>query len=354
MAGKKKDLTSAALDALPLAVLIADGGGSILVRNAAAKEQLPAGKTIGDVLNVEEDAALSWDDELASLAETPRGLTRRNVPLAGKGERRLLADVHLRLLAGADGQGRGAVLVAVQDVSARVSMERRLSAGERLAAAGQLAGKFAHELNNPLDGVLRYIGLAQRVCKGAAGVKYLEKAHLGLTRMAGVIRNLMAESSAWQPGARCQPIGRLLDEAIIAMNPRAQALGVSVVSDFEDAAAAPVPGDLFQVFCNIIKNALDAMPNGGLLSLRLRGEGARYVVEFVDTGCGMSPEEAGRVFEPFYTTKPHGEGAGLGLAICREILARCGGTIAAGPRPEGGAVVTVTAPMVREEGEPRG
>jgi C4-dicarboxylate-specific signal transduction histidine kinase len=239
------------------------------------------------------------------------------------------------------------VLIAVQDVSARVSMERRLAAGERLAAAGELAGKIAHELNNPLDGVLRYIGLARRVC-GEEAEGYLEKAHVGLTRMAGVIHDLMDQASAWGSSARRQPMGRLLDEAIIAMNPRAQALGVSVVSDLADTAAADMPGNLFQVFCNVIKNALDAMPGGGLLNIRLRIEEGRYVVEFSDTGCGIAPDKAEEIFQPFYTTKPHGEGAGLGLAICREILSRAGGTITAAARGEGGTAVTVTVPIPKD------
>jgi two-component system NtrC family sensor kinase len=107
-----------------------------------------------------------------------------------------------------------------------------------------------------------------------------------------------------------------------------------------------MPGSLFQVFCNIIKNALDAMPAGGLLRVQMRANGRHCVLEFNDTGCGIDPEDAERIFEPFYTTK-RDQGAGLGLAVCRSILQRLGGTISAAPRSGGGTVITVRIPLAR-------
>jgi signal transduction histidine kinase len=87
------------------------------------------------------------------------------------------------------------------------------------------------------------------------------------------------------------------------------------------------------------------MPAGGTLTICQRPGDGECRVEFADTGCGLDPAHADKIFEPFYTTKPPGEGAGLGLAICREILARMGGTITAAARPEGGTLVTVALPV---------
>lgn len=343
MSRNRQEFTSLVFEALPHAVLIVDADGRILSRNAAARAMLPAGEKVDQVLVAGPGASFAWRDELAALAELPRGLVRRSLPLAGTENRRLLVDIHLAQLAGTGGDGRRAVLVVVEDVSARASMERRLAASERLGAAGELAGKVGHELNNPLDGVLRYIGLAERIC-GAKAAEYLGKARTGLVRMSDIVRQLTDEGADWRSGGRRQPIGKLLDEAIAVMDPRAAAAGVSVVCDADDALAE-VPGSIFQVFCNVIKNALDAMPTGGVLNIRLRCDGKQCVAEFADTGCGVPDGRAEMVFQPFYSTKPAGEGAGLGLTICREILSRLGGAVTLANRPEGGAVATVIVPL---------
>jgi signal transduction histidine kinase len=222
-------------------------------------------------------------------------------------------------------------------------MERRVAASERLAGAGEAAAKVAHELNTPLDGVLRYIGLAERAEKDGVA-EHLAKARSGLMRMADIIRELAEQGRAGLGPGQKVAAERLLDEALSVMQPRAQALGVTVVCDLA-GGDSPVVAGLFQVFCNVVKNALDAMPKGGRLLVRMRLAAGALTTAFHDSGVGMRPEDAERVFEPFYTTKPPGEGVGLGLSICREIVARMGGTISAAPRPEGGTVVTVCVPV---------
>jgi len=345
-----QELAAAALGVLPQAAVIVDGKGGVLLRNAAADAMLPAGKRIGELLvDGEGRPVLYWRVELSSLADSAGRATHRGVSLVGRGGRQVLADIHLRVLPKRFGRRRRqlgavqAVLVLVEDVSGRVSMERQLAADERLAAMGQLAAKVAHELNNPLDGVLRYIGLAERAEKPQAA-KHLSKARSGLMRMADIVRGLMEQGREGRSVGQKTPAEKLLDEAVSVMQPRAQALGVAVVCDLA-GGQSPVSSNLFQVFCNVIKNALDAMPNGGVLTVRMRAFEGNLVVEFADTGVGLTEQEAQKVFEPFYTTKAPGEGAGLGLCICREIVTRLGGTIQAAPRKEGGAVITIKLPL---------
>jgi signal transduction histidine kinase len=342
-----REIMSLILDALPQAAMIAARDGRVILRNAGADAMLPGGGDMGAVLGDGQAGQVHWDTEMAALADGAGRLVRRGVNLAGRGSRQLVVDIHYRHLAGLppDLAGGGAcVLVLVEDVSSRLSMERRLAAEERLAATGAVAAKVAHELNNPLDGVLRFLGLAQRQAGQQAG-KHLEQARQGLMRMAQIIRGLLEQGRPWQAAGERSAVHRLLDEAVAAMQPRAQSLGVSVVCDLDGRVQGAAEGSVFQVFCNIIKNALDAMPGGGVLTICLRPAGAQCEVEFADTGCGLSDQEAVRIFEPFYTTKHPSEGSGLGLSICREILARLGGTIAARGRPEGGAAITVRLPL---------
>jgi signal transduction histidine kinase len=357
-----REVMSLILDALPQAAMIAGRDGRIVLRNAGAEATLRGGGDVNSVLGDGEASEVHWDTEMAALADGAGRLVRRGMHLAGKGSRQLVVDIHYRTLpplptnlAPAPAVARGGaavgaephgpfVLVLVEDVSARLSMERRLAAEERLAATGAIAAKIAHELNNPLDGVMRFLGLAQRVAGEQAG-KYLDQARNGLTRMAQIIRGLLDQGRPWQAAGERAPVRRLLDEAAGVMQPRAQSLGVSVVCDFDDRVDGTAEGCVFQVFCNVIKNALDAMPGGGVLTIRLRPAGTQCEIEFADTGCGLTDQEAERIFQPFYTTKPPAEGSGLGLTICREILARLGGTIAARGRGEGGAAFTVRLPL---------
>lgn len=337
-----------ALDALPQAAVVINASGHILLRNRLANEMFPAGGELAGVLQSVAPAEFDWS---YSLSGEPEEFVHRNVCLKSLQGHQITADLYVRHLgklcpeAGSEGNDLSATfLVVVQDVSARITMERRLAATERLAAIGKLSAKVAHELNNPLDGVQRYLGLAQRT-EGEESRGYLRKAHGGLMRMARIIRDLMGQSDG--SGQETSPARGLLDEAITTMQPRAQAQGVIVTVDAVDGEPMLLGSDIFQVFCNVIKNALDAMPEGGQLTVRLYRDGSDCVVEFADTGSGIAPREAQRIFEPFVTSKPSGQGLGLGLAICREIVSKNGGQISAGPRENRGALVTVRLPLLR-------
>jgi signal transduction histidine kinase len=355
---KKKDdgqkLAWLALDLLPQAVLIAQPGGAVVFRNQEAARALPLGDHVSEVLRDGEGVSLDWASDMAALQQELAGLVHPNVSLAGAGDRRLLVDIHMRCLGPQESSSRPAkqdeplVLVVVEDVSLRASAERRLAASERLTAQAKAAARMAHELNNPLDGVLRYVGLAQRLAEGQAG-EHLAAAKDGLMRMAEIIRDML-DASAASRGYR-QSLTQLLDEAVSAFAPRAEALGVRVECNLPTGQAGLVEGAdtavdarMFQVFCNVIKNALDAMPSGGVLAIRTRVSDGQCVLTFADTGCGLTAKQVRHIFEPFYTTKPAGQGIGLGLTISRETVTALGGEIVVAPGAKIGVVVTITLP----------
>ncbi len=319
-----KEMLLVALDALPQAVLLVGRDGAVLWRNAAARTLRPDESQISHLIRVGEDGEH----------------TLRGVSVTGADGRRLTLDVSVRPLVEAGGEDSPLLIVAT-DVSGRVSMERRLATSERMAASGKLAARVAHELNNPLDGVLRYVGLAERLA-GEDARRHLASARSGLRRIAQVIRELRDEGEGDSGAGRRQGVSELLAEAIVAMQPRADALGAAIVCEMDNSETA-TPSGMFQVFCNVIRNSLDAMSDGGLLKIRLASGDDRCVVEFSDNGCGIPPGSEERIFEPFYTTKGGG-GMGLGLAISREITERIGGTISASCGENGGAVMTVRLP----------
>jgi len=346
MDATRKQLAAAALDILPQAILVCESAGRIVLRNQAAAAMLPAGDDLQRVLSFEGRCVVDWPGP-GEAPDHDDPTEHRDVILAGRTNTQLTADIFVRSLS-SDGLSadNGGALVVVEDVTARVLMERRLATSERMAAVGKLAATVAHELNNPLDAILRYVGMAERA-SDEKRTTYLQRARDGLGRMGGVIRELLARTRDGQASAASAPIDKLIAEAIEVMEARARAIGVASSCDFDDDASVPVPGELFGVFCNIVKNALDAMPGGGLLSIRLRRTDDVLEATFTDTGVGLQHADAERIFEPFYTTKCHGEGAGLGLAVCKDTLGRFGGTITASPRAEGGTVFAVRLPCER-------
>ena len=229
------------------------------------------------------------------------------------------------------------------------NIQRQQADIERLAALGKLASKVAHELNNPMDGILRYINLAIRVLEQENLEKpkeYLIQCRLGLMRMVQIVSELLEFSRSTYMPLELAPIEQIIEDAIKTMDSKAEALNVRILRKYTPRMPKIKSGNLFQVFCNLTKNALDAMPNGGELriSSHLVADNT-IMVEFRDTGEGLPTEKAEDIFEPFFTTKDKGKGIGLGLAICRDIIEHCHGRITAENAPDGGSIFTVYLPV---------
>jgi len=214
---------------------------------------------------------------------------------------------------------------------------------------GKLALKVAHELNNPIDGILRYINLAIRIVEQEHLDKpkeYLIQSRHGLMRMVRIVGELLEFSRSVYPLSEDRvKIEHIVEDAVKTMCSRAGAADVRISTDYSPDMPEIRAGNLFQVFCNLVKNAMDAMPDGGELSISTRlGPDNSVVVEFRDTGTGFAPENADAIFEPFFSTKDKGRGTGLGLAICREIIEMYQGRITAENSPQGGSVFRVYLP----------
>jgi len=144
-------------------------------------------------------------------------------------------------------------------------------------------------------------------------------------------------------------IEQIIEDAIKTMDSKAETSNVRILRNYASDIPGIRSGNLFQVFCNLIKNALDAMPQRGELNISTRLiADSTAVVEFRDTGTGFAPQDAQAIFEPFFTTKAKGRGTGLGLAICKDIIERCHGRITAENVPGGGSIFTVYLPVTTE------
>ncbi len=350
-AGISRDLFESAFESLPMSVLVFNKRLEVVLRNRAANDLLPGEPDLSRALAqlTVESRYEDWAAELRKVIDTQ--LPRRiDVTVRREShEPEVYLHVLIHPLRGADtGPTIGGLLLA-EDVTAHIGMERRLAVSERLAAVGKLAARVAHELNNPLDGILRYTNLAIRHGgENPADSKlahYLEQVRSGLVRMGEITRDLLEFSRNTPSSFEQATINKIVEDALSAMEGRAQEAKITMICNFHQTDMPVVRGsNLFQIFCNLIKNAIEAMPSGGTLTLTTQLIEPDVIVTIEDTGIGL-PADAGRIFEPFFTTKPVGQGTGLGLAVCKELIEKYSGTITAERRRPSGTSMTVRIPI---------
>jgi signal transduction histidine kinase len=349
--GASWGLFEAAVESLPMAVLVFNDRLEVVLRNQVAKVLIPGGSDLSQALTAlaVESRYEDWAAELRKVIDTR--LPRRVDVSIRRDEQNAESYFHLLIhpLRGPDGGPTIGGLLLAEDVTAHIGMERRLAVSERLAAVGKLAARVAHELNNPLDGILRYTNLAIRHSAEQSPdpklAHYLEQVRSGLLRMGEITRDLLEFSRNTPNSFEQATINKIVEDALSAMEGRARQVDVTTVCNFHQADMPVVRGsNLFQIFCNLIKNAIEAMPNGGTLTLTTRLDELDVIVIVEDTGVGL-PEDADRIFDPFYTTKPSGQGTGLGLAVCKELIEKYSGTITARRRQPNGTTMTVSIPI---------
>lgn len=264
-----------------------------------------------------------------------------------------------------DGAGRPARMLGVsQDVTRQKQAERQLEQqrGElahisRAVVLGELSGSLAHELNQPLAAILSNAQAAQRFLAkdppDLAEVREILSDIVTEDRRAGeVIRRLRALLKGGEPRREPLAVGDVIEEVLALARSDLIARGVAVHRDFA-VGLPPLFGDrvqLQQVLLNLILNGCDAMaetpPGGRALTVATARDGAMVRASVADRGCGLPDGDAERIFQPFFTTKSHG--LGMGLAICRSIVAAHGGRIWAEPDPDRGAVFHVALPVSGE------
>ncbi|MCP4250910.1 MAG: hypothetical protein GY778_28060 [bacterium] len=340
------------LGGLPLAVLVFDRDLAVIYRNRAAEQLFPAGDNLATLLAAGTAVGQygDWKNRLGQVFEVRTATHQDNVVFAagsGGAAEHLLNLVCTPLAPSSDGPVTAGVLVA-EDITARAGLEKRLAVSERMAAVGQLAARVAHELNNPLDGILRYINLSLRLLDQGDPTKvveYLTESRRGLLRMAQITSELLDYSRCSNTHFDELNINRTVEEAIRTMQDKAEQSGVTIAAAYRDDQMPSLRGGmLFQVCCNLIKNAIDAMPEGGRLTVSTAVVDDDVVLRFEDTGLGL-PEPVEQVFEPFFTTKGPGQGTGLGLAICKDYAERLRGRITAQHGQPTGAVFIVYLPL---------
>lgn len=220
--------------------------------------------------------------------------------------------------------------------------ERSLLNLEKFAVLGQLTASFAHEIGTPLNAIGGHLSLLKEEVNPSIRSSHDRIGIIEgqLAKIAGIVRGFLQNTAKPVSQRQLVDAHQLIEKTLSIVRPRVESLSVKIDRDF-DRSLGPirmVPVDLEQILLNLFNNSLDSIRSKSLggsarrelsLGTRLRKEGSNEFlnIRIRDSGEGISPEDLGRVFQPFFTTKGPGEGTGLGLSICRDLLTKYHGTV---------------------------
>lgn len=239
------------------------------------------------------------------------------------------------------------------------SAQAQLVQSEKMSSLGKLAASVAHEINNPLAGILTYAKLLIRMHEEgemtekvrATCVRNLRLVQRETERCSAIVRNLLDFARQRPPALKDLDVSTVVEEALSLLSHRLLMQNVSL-----EKALPPLPlvradfGQLRQSIVNIALNACEAMTNGGQLRVATRAAGTQIEVEVADTGPGIPPEHLSRILDPFFTTKE--KGTGLGLSVVYGIIERHGGTLDVTSEVGKGTTVVIKLPVAGSPGSP--
>lgn len=358
---------------LPQAVILLDERLQVRVANKAAaglfqlaQDQLP-GTPVSALVRHRDIAkmVLEFGEERAKVIEIHPQPDQDSHPA------KILKITIVRVRSGDSSEAPGAPMAApgpeeefrllvLEDVTEKVMLEDQLVQAEKLAAMGQLAAGIAHELGNPLSSMssnLQYVRAGLTPDGHPGLIEPLDATLDHLDQMHRLLRGLSEFTGQRRPHYEPADLNALIRRSLAFIGKEAERHGIELAVSLADSLP-PCHLDVRavnQVLLNVFKNAIEAMPNGGRLSVRTRlrtpaaQDGQTALVEVRDTGVGIEEGELRKVFRPLYSTKPRG--TGLGLSFCRQVVEEHGGEIRLASRIGHGTTVTLTLPTCLEPAE---
>lgn len=325
------------------AMVVLDDDGSIVKCNAAGVAlfgrgaEEPAGPAMQSITE-----AFRKDTASIGVVEIAHGDgTRRTVEFRGTAD--ILPGRHL---------------LVVRDITVRLHEEEenrrlraRLAIADRMASVGTLAAGVAHEINNPLAALVLNLEAARS--EAIAPSELLDDAIAATARVRSIVADLKLFSRSDDEVRGLANVHTAIDSTLGLVRNEVR-YRAQLVRDYGSVPMVWAnEGRLGQVFLNLIINAAQAIDEGAAdrneIRVTTRTEGDKVVVEVSDTGCGIAPEDVGRVFDPFFTTKAVGQGTGLGLPICHSIVTSLGGELTVDSAPGRGTTFRVSLPASVEK-----
>jgi two-component system NtrC family sensor kinase len=343
----------------PNAIIAADMRGNIICWNRSAEDLLSyrAEEVLGK-MNIVSVYPEGMAYKVMRMLRSPEygGVGKlRSYPLVAKRRDGQIVESNLSAAIIYDSLGKEAYTVGILvDLRERLAMEQKLRdtqqqllQSEKLAAMGRLTSQVAHELNNPLYGIMNTLELLKSEIKPESKRRrILEMALSETVRLSELLRKMLTFSKPDQEERQVTDINTLLDEILLLHEKQLREHDIAIRTRFDDGLpqVKASKNQLRQVFLNLVANARDAMPEGGTLSVSTRTSDGRVLVDVTDTGTGIRPEHRDKIFEAFFTTKDSVKGVGLGLSVCYGFIRDHGGDITVESVPGEGATFRVMLP----------
>jgi len=335
------------LQSMGSGLIIVDLEGKIASMNQAAERILGykskdvEGIALEDLKGDGEKRILNWDDIRGEVVRIDQ-----EVELIKRGGDTILIGFSTSPRRDVRGKMVGAIVV-FRDLTEIKKMRENMRYKDRLASLGELIAGIAHEIRNPLAGIKTTAqALKAEFAPQDPKCEYLEKIIKEINRTNSLLQELFIFAKPQKPQFVPYDITKVLERVISMQEKSIEEKGVKIKKDYTpDIPLIPLdPNQIYQVFLNLILNAVQAMPQGGDLTLSVKQErGAWISVTVKDTGVGMSEEVKVKLFDPFFTTKPMG--TGLGLAISYRIIQEHGGMVGVESKPGQGAKFTIRLPL---------
>jgi PAS domain S-box-containing protein len=360
------DFINKIIQSSPNAITATDMKGNILIWNPAAEETIgyKAADVIGK-MNIQK----IYPDEIArkvmQMLRKPEhgGVGRLNAyPMVYVRQDGTVVEGNLSAAIIYDSSGKEIATVgSFVDLKERLEMERalrrtqeQLLQSEKLAAMGRLTSQIAHELNNPLYGIMNTLELLKtEISPESKRRKVLEMALSETVRLSDLLRKMLSFSKPDQEEKQAVDLNTVLDEILLLHEKQLQENDIKIKTSFEETLPQinASKDQLRQVFLNLVANARDAMPSGGTLNVKTYTDRENVKIDISDTGVGIKEEHIKKIFDSFFTTKDTIKGVGLGLSVCYGFIKDHGGDIEVKSKVNEGTTFSIIFPVQKESTE---
>ena len=345
---------SSVLDNSPDIILTTDNKGCITEFNHGAEKL--TGFSRGEVLGRPCGTLLneSGSERLVERIRAEGGIYNYSCSFGKKDGSELSLEFNMAALEDEGAESRGTVWIG-RDVTALKSTQLQLLQAKKLSTIGEVISGVAHELNNPLSGVLGYSQLLLARHSGGSMTRGLERIHESAIRCQKIVKNLLSFARAHKPERKYLGVNGILLKTLELRKYQLQANDVEVACELDPELPCTMLDfhQMQQVFLNLVNNADHAMATvrdrPGRLLVRTALEGGKIQVEIQDNGGGMDQETLERVFDPFFTTKEQGRGTGLGLSVSYGIVKEHGGRVFARSCKGKGTSFFIELPVRKDE-----
>ncbi len=342
---QSRNVLRAIFDGLYDGLLLLDRDNQIQAINRAMA--LLLGDSIDDLIGTVFEGTEFGDSiaDLLAMNTTAPTLSRKRIRYHSPDEVTRILDVQTITLSPPE-HAVPQTIMHVADVTEHVQLQARLIENERFAASGRLSASVAHEINTPLQALYNSLDLLQ-IANDQDRETFLAYALKEIKRIGHIVRQLL---DMYRPGAKVPgavDIAGIIERVLLLTGKRLREQRIVVENNIQSELPQPEgrEDELTQVILNLIMNALDSMPHGGILRFNGVADQHTLTITVSDTGYGITSDLLLRIFEPFVTTKE--KGTGLGLAISSQIVKQHGGTMHVESQPKQGSTFTVLLPLER-------